>query len=153
MIRPAVMSDKAAVIRLLKDSRTSAGFDKTDGLTGFVFPFDPAYAERLFVLHLNHARACCFVLDVSGEAQGVLMAVAIEHPFGPVLIARETVWFIDPAHRGLSAVRMIDAYERWAESVDCNFVGMAGMGADPDVAKLYVRRGYRVAETHFLKAF
>ena len=47
---------------------------------------------------------------------------------------------------------MLDAYEAWAGSQGCAFAGMAGMGADPDVAKLYLRRGYRVAETHFLKA-
>lgn len=68
------------------------------------------------------------------------------------MLARETVWFIDPEYRGTAAVRMLDAYERWAKSLGCVFTGMAGMGADPKVAKLYLRRGYRVAETHYLKA-
>ena len=90
--------------------------------------------------------------DVAGVAQGILMAISFEHHFGPVLLAKETVWWIDPAHRGRAAVQMLDAYEAWAASKKCQFVGMAGMGADPDVAKLYLRRGYRVAETHFLKA-
>lgn len=151
MIRPAVASDRARVVDLLRASREGAGFDREDGLTGFVFPFDPAYADRLFRLHLNQPRACCFVHDVDGAAQGILMACATEHPFGPVLLARETVWFIEPAHRGTSAVRMLDAYERWAKAMGCQFIGMAGMGADPDVGALYLRRGYRTAETHFLK--
>lgn len=152
MIRPATLSDRTRVIQLLKASREGAGYDRADGLTGFLFPFDPAYADKLFRSHLDQPRACCFVHDVDGAAQGVLMAAAGEHPFGPVLLAGETVWFIDPAHRGTAAVRMLDAYERWAQSLGCAFIGMAGMGADPDVAKLYLRRGYRVAETHFLKA-
>lgn len=152
MIRPATASDRARVVDLLRASREGAGFDSADGLTGFVFPFDSAYADRLFRAHLDQPRACCLVLDVDGAAQGILMAVAAEHPFGPILLARETVWFIDPAHRGTAAVRMLDAYERWAKALQCVFVGMAGMGADPDVAKLYLRRGYRTAETHFLKA-
>lgn len=152
MIRPAVVSDRTRIVQLLKASREGAGYDRADGLTGFVFPFDPAYADRLFRAHLDQPRACCVVLDVDGSAQGVLMATAGEHPFGPVMLARETVWFIDPAYRGPAAIRMMDAYERWAQSLGCTYIGMAGMGADPDVAKLYLRRGYRVAETHFLKA-
>lgn len=152
MIRAAVAADKASVVQLLRASRESAGFDSPAGTTGFFFPFDPAYAERLFFAHLVHGRACCIVHEVDGLAQGVLMAVAFEHPFGPVWLAKETVWWIDPAHRGTAAVRMLDAYETWAKSQGCVFVGMAGMGADPEVARLYRRRGYRDAEVHFLKA-
>ena len=64
-----------------------------------MFPFDAAYAERLFLLHLMpHGCGCC--MTVEGTPRGVLMAVAAEHPFGPVWVARETVWFIEPAYRG-----------------------------------------------------
>jgi hypothetical protein len=80
------------------------------------------------------------------------MATASEHPFGPVWLARETVWWIDPAHRGSAAVRMLSEYEAWAAEQGCLFVGMAGMGDDPAVGKLYQRRGYRRAETHYLKS-
>lgn len=152
MVRAAVDADRMRVIRLLKDSREGAGFDAATGVTGFTFPFVAAYAERLFLAHRAEANALCLVHDVDGVAQGVLMAVASEHPFGPVWLARETVWWIDPAHRGTAAVRMLDAYEDWARGRGCAFAGMAGMGEDPDVGRLYRRRGYRVAETHFLKA-
>jgi hypothetical protein len=152
MIRPAVAADRARIVQLLADSRAAAGFDDPAGATGFSFPFNPDYAERLFLLHLRGPRTICIVHDVEGQAEGVLMATASEHPFGPVWLARETLWWIDPAHRGSAAFRMLDAYEAWASSQRCRFVGMAGMGNDPVVAKLYQRRGYRVAETHFLKA-
>ena len=151
-VRKAVASDRDRVVILLRDSREGAGFHDPAGLTGFTFPFDPAYASRLFDLHLSHAQALCLVLDIEGRAQGVLMAWASEHPFGPVKLARETVWWIDPAHRGRSAIQMLDAYEAWAfKEAGCQFAGMAGMGDDPVVAKLYERRGYARAETHFLK--
>ena len=94
----------------------------------------------------------CLVHDVEGTTRGVLMAVAAEHPFGPVRVARETVWFIERAYRGLAAVKMLDDYESWARGEGCQFIGMAGMGDDPDVGQLYRRRGYAVAEPHFLKA-
>jgi GNAT superfamily N-acetyltransferase len=135
----------------LKHSREAAGFDDESGLTGFSFPFDPAYAERLFLMHLEPHRLA-IVLEADGMPQGVLMAVASEHPFGPVRLARETVWWIEPDYRGSGAVRMLGTYEAWAHSGGCRFVGMAGMGEFPDVGRLYLRRGYRAAELHFLKA-
>jgi Acetyltransferase (GNAT) family len=152
IIRHATIADKVRVIRLLEHSRAAAGFDNPDGLSGFAFPFDPAYAERLFLTHMLRPDMLCLVLEADGEAQGVLMAHALEHPFGPVRLAHETVWWIEPDYRGLSAPRMLDAYEDWCHEQDCDFSGLAGMGADPGVGKLYLRRGYKPAELHFLKA-
>lgn len=152
MIREATAADCKAAIRLLRDSRVGAQFDRADGPTGFVFPFDPAYAARLFLSYLSCERRYCYVHDVGGVAQGILMAHAFEHDFTPVWISQERLWWIDPSHRGSAAVRMLDAYEDWAASQGCKFVGMAGMGEDPIVRKLYERRGYRAAELHFLKA-
>jgi len=150
MIIEAVSDDKVAVILLLQQAHHAAGFD--DGDNGFSFPFEAAYAERLFLAHLL-SGALCLVLKPEGDmARGVLMAVAAEHPMGPVRIARETVWYIEPSHRGSNAVKMLDAYEAWARARGCYFVAMAGMGDDPRVAKLYQRRGYHVAERHFLKS-
>lgn len=152
MIRNAEAADRARVVELLKDSHVGAGFEDGTGASGFAFPFHAEYAARLFDQHLQAMNACCLVHDVGGVAQGVLMALAYQHPFGPVYIARESVWWIDPHHRGRAAIAMLDAYEAWAAAKGCAFAGMAGMGDDPEVAKLYLRRGYRAAEKHFLKA-
>ena len=151
MIRLAVLADKVQIILLLKAARAAAEFDRADGISGFMFPFDPAYAERLFLHHLEPKRLCLVLVD-RGLVRGVLMAAAIEHPFGPVRLARETVWFIEPKFRGRNAIAMLDAYETWARGQGCTFTGMAGMGADPAVGALYRRRGYRAAEMHYLKA-
>lgn len=152
MIRRGRLSDAPRAVELLRDSRTGAGFHKPDGVSGFVFPFDPEYAERMFLRYLAGDRLLCLVLDVDGVAQGLLLAHAYEHEFGPVWIAQERVWWIDPAHRGIAAIKMLDAYDDWWRSEGCSFGGMGGMGEDPAVRKLYERHGYRVAETHFLKA-
>lgn len=143
------MADKTRAIELLRDSRIGAGFDKPGG---FQFPFDAAYAERFFLQHLNSSHTAIFIHDVDGTAQGILTAVAFEHPYGPVWVAKESMWWIDPGHRGgTAAIRMLDALEIWATSLGCKFVGVAGMGADPAVGALYERRGYAPAELHFLK--
>jgi GNAT superfamily N-acetyltransferase len=152
MIRLADIADKARVVTLLKNSRGGAGFDQAEATTGFVFDFDPAYAARLFMSHLILPNMLCLVLDEDDAAQGVLMGVASEHPFGPVRLATETLWWIEPDYRGRNAIRMLEAFEDWARGQDCDYSGMAGMGASPQVAHLYQRRGYRAAEVHFLKA-
>jgi hypothetical protein len=144
--------DADRAVELLAASHAAAGFDDAGGPTGFVVPFDPWYARRLFFAHLAGERTCCLVGAVDDAPQGLLLAAAHEHAFGPVWLARETVWWIDPAHRGLGAWRMLEAFEQWVAMRGYQFSGMAGMGEDPIVEKLYLRRGYRKAETHYLKA-
>ncbi|MBR0962259.1 GNAT family N-acetyltransferase [Bradyrhizobium japonicum] len=151
MIRSGTISDTARAVELLRDSHAAAGFDGT-GASGFEVAFETSYAERLFVQHLEMMNGCALVNDIQGRAEGILLAVAHEHPFGPVWLASETAWWIDPEHRGYSAFAMLDAYEAWARGKGCRFAGMAAMGDDPVIARLYERRGYVRAETHFLKA-
>ncbi|MFH0299829.1 GCN5 family acetyltransferase [Bradyrhizobium sp. 31Argb] len=152
-VRRATPADANRAVELLRDSHVAAGFDRADGPSGFVVPFVEAYAMRLFLAHVTTPNMFALIRESAG-VDGVLLAAASEHPFGPVMIARETVWWIDPARRGHggAALQMLTAYELWAESIGCAFAGMAGMGEDPDVAQLYLRRGYRPAEKHFLKA-
>ncbi len=152
MIRIASAADSRRAVALLRDSHHAAGFDRADGPSGFVVPFEENDALQLFFGHLGAAHRFALVHDVGGVAQGLLLAAAFKHRFGPVWLACETVWWIDPAHRGSAAPRMLDRYEAWAREARYAFAGMAGMGDDPEVAKLYRRRGYRAAETHFLKA-
>jgi GNAT superfamily N-acetyltransferase len=152
MIRRALLSDSHRAVELLRDSRVGAGFNSADGVSGFVFPFDPIYAERMFLRYLAGGPLLALVHDVDGVAQGILLAHSFEHEFGPVWLAQERVWWIDPAHRGgTAAVKMLTAYHDWARSKGCKFAGMGGMGADPAVGGLYERCGYQPAETHFLK--
>lgn len=141
MIRHAAASDRERCALLLKQSHIAAGFP---------WPFSGAHAHALFLHHLDSTDACCIVLDVDGVAQGILMAVAFDHPFGAGRWAKETVWFVAEAHRGRGAVRMLDAYEAWAKEQGCVVIGMASLASN-DVSALYERRGYAPAETHFLK--
>lgn len=137
-VRRANHEDRLAVIRLLKESHAAAGFS---------FPFSAPHADLLFRQHLERG----LVLVAGSPAQGVLMAGAFEHPFGAGKYAKETVWYIAPSARGRSALQMLDAYEAWAREQGCTTIGMASLATN-DVSKLYERRGYAPAETHFVKA-
>lgn len=137
-VRRATACDRIAVIRLLRDSHASAGF---------TFPFSAPHADALFRTHVERG----LVLVCGKPANGVLMAMTFDHPFGAGKWAKETVWYIAPEARGRSALHMLDAYETWAREQGCSAIGMASLATN-DVSKLYERRGYAPAETHFVKA-
>jgi len=138
-VRFATAQDRDRVVALLRESHEAAGF---------AFPFQAAYADRLFQQHMLSPMAC--VLVTGERAQGVLMASAFDHPFGAGRMAKETVWYVTPEARGRGAIKMLDAYETWARSVGCVSVGMASLSTN-DVSSLYERRGYSAVETHFMK--
>ncbi|WP_312941292.1 GNAT family N-acetyltransferase [Agrobacterium pusense] len=138
-VRFATAEDRDRVVKLLRESHEAAGFS---------FPFQAAYADRLFQQHLLSPMAC--VLVAGDRPEGVLMACAFEHPFGAGRVAKETVWYVTPSARGRGAIKMLDAYEAWARSVGCVSAGMASLATN-DVSSLYERRGYSAVETHFMK--
>ncbi|HWV44136.1 GCN5 family acetyltransferase [Pseudorhodoplanes sp.] len=151
MIRHATPADRDAVVAMMPRANLSAGF----GPEG-IMPLDPSPARLvlLFDQHLAHSDACLIVYAPNETPEGFLMAALFAHPFDPRhRIAKDTAWWIEEGCRGrLSIVNgMLDAYEGWARSRSCTYSGMAGMGKDPKVGRIYERRGYVAAETHFLK--
>lgn len=137
-VRCATPADMPAAVALLKESHAAAGF---------TFPFDPVRAAALF----NHHLASGLVLVAGSPARGLFMAATFDHPFGAGKWAKETVWYIAPDARGRAAIKMLDAYEQWAREQGCAVIGMASLATN-DVSRLYERRGYTPAETHFVKA-
>ena len=143
MVRRAVPADRDRLLMMAKAFHEASGT---------LLPFSFAAASLMAGRALTDPDKLCLVLSSDGcPAQGVLVAAASEHHFAPVRIATEIMWWIEPAFRGRAALDMLAAYEEWAADQGCDFVHMAGLGADPAVSALYRRRGYRAAETHFMK--
>lgn len=125
------------MIQLLQESHRAARFD---------FPFSAPHAAALFDTHISKG----LILLLGKPAQGLLMAMTFDHPFGAGLWAKETVWYIRPGARGRSALEMLSKYEAWAVERGCVKIGMASLSSN-DVSKIYNRKGYTPAETHFIK--
>lgn len=88
------------------------------------------------------------VLDLDG-LHGALLGSVRQYPLGPTVSAHEDVFWIDPDHRGLWAVKMIAAFEAWAKARGASIIGLScPLGT---VERLYTRLGYRPAETTFAK--
>ena len=141
MIRRAVVADKSRCLQLARNFHIASGLP---------IPFSPAYASLLFDACLRERDRFCLVLD-DGGVHGVLAAQAGSLPIAPVKAATELIWWIEPTHRGRSAIAMLEAYEAWARERGCMFANMVGLGSDPLPARLYERRGYIAAERHFMK--
>lgn len=136
----ATLDDRPAIVGMLRDAHESAGV--------FPFAFSAPHAYELASRHIVE-RDC---LALVSEHRGVLLACVREHPFGRVLYASETVWWIDPGARGgPAAVRMLREYEAWARRRGCVFIGMAALATFPGAGKLYERAGYKPTETHYMK--
>ena len=140
--RHARPNDAGAVVDLLRQSHAAAEW---------AFPFDPARAHALFASHMQGPRSCVLILEADGDARGVLMASAFDHPFGAGFCANETVWFVAPEARGRGSLKMLDGYEAWAAEQGCTVICMASLAVN-DVSGIYTRLGYAPVETHFMKA-
>lgn len=142
IVRDANVQDRFALVRM------GRAFFEAGGLPG---QYDPAYAEAVILKAIAAMDRCALVLDIEGERRGALLAVAGPHGLLPMTAATELVWWIDPQARSPRAARaMLEAYEAWAARMDAEIVGLAAL--DARVAALYRRRGYRPAETHWMKA-
>lgn len=142
MIREAVEADRFTILRLGRAFLAASGMP---------FGFEAAWAERSAKAYIADADKLCLVMEVEDRVRGVLFAHACDHPFGPFRIAMELLWWVDPAYRGKTSLKMLGAYEAWACDQGCAYVGMASLAAEPRAARIYERRGYRPVETHFLK--
>lgn len=139
-VRRAVPADRLSIVGLLKNAHAAAALP---------FPFSATHAVALVDRHIADPSLFAFV--AGSPSQGVLLASAQDHPFAAVRYATETVWWIAPDARGQFAGAMLDAYEAWAGEQGCSFAGMAALATFPRAGTIYRRRGYREAETHFLK--
>lgn len=139
-VRLATLADAPAIVRLLREAHAAARLP---------FPFSAPHAMALAQRHASEPRLLALVAGTPAKA--VLLASCQDHPFAAVRYATETVWWITPEARGQFAADMLDAYESWAAEQGCAFAGMASLASFPRAGIIYRRRGYREAETHFLK--
>lgn len=142
IVRNAEAQDKIPVIELLKEFHRESGVP---------FPFQAAYAERLFFTHTLRPDACCLV--VGHPCVGVLMGHTFDHPLGWGKWAEEKILYVTRAYRrdGVGD-GLLDVYEAWAAEQGCVVAGAATLAGN-DVSRMYERRGYSAAETHFIKVF
>jgi len=141
MIRAATFADVPRMVALGREFLRAAALP---------IDFDAEHASRTAHGYIYHPDTLALVLEVDGRVEGVMLAHCLGHAFGPVRVAQELLWWIEPAHRGAGG-GFIDRYEAWARERGAVIAGLAAR--DERVGRLYLRRGYALAETHYFKVF
>lgn len=94
---------------------------------------------------------CVFVLDVDGKAVGGIIGMLSLIWTSGEIVASELAWFTNKEHRGLGGLKLLRAYEDWAESNDVDLIVVADITGVTDLSALYARRGYTRTETTYSK--
>lgn len=144
MIRHACMADIPAIIELCKEARdTSATLGSIDGCRETI----TANLEAM-CLSPHHLL---LVLDVDGEAVGVLIGVVANSWWHQGLDATDVCFYIKPNHRG-RGMKMLDRFIAWAEGfsqlkqifLSISYGGEAGQRTE----RLYNRKFQRVGASY-----
>lgn len=141
MIRPATRADIPAMIRMARRFHEAS---PAASLT-----FSPQAAAMASMAAVDDQSILAVVLDLDGVC-GALVAQAMVYPLGSQIIAKESVFWIEPEARGRWAMAMIRAYEAWADGIGAVAVGLSCF-SDGRTQKLFERAGFRPAEINTIK--
>lgn len=98
---------------------------------------------------IDDPEQLCLVLDI-GEPVGALLAAVTVYPLGEAVLAKETVFWIEPHARGRWALKMIAAYEAWALARGAAAIGLSCFN-DGRIERLFAKAGFRTAEINTIK--
>jgi GNAT superfamily N-acetyltransferase len=144
MIRDATQDDDDAIFEMARQFVAFAPYSDTFTTTDEEL--------RLTIKHFIETYKT-FVAEVDGKVVGMLFAVLAPVWYAPShKAAVELAWWVDPAHRkGMSGIRLVQAFEKWAEDQGASMVSMSNLevGDNGLVANMLNRFGYRMSEqTH-----
>jgi hypothetical protein len=141
-VRAAVAADRLRVVAMSKAAHVAGKLP---------WDFSAVHADQMFQQSLDQADRVCIVYAPDNIARGFLLGYVAPSPMASISFARDFGWWIDPGHRGVAAMEMMDAFELWADQRNATFCCMAAMEANPRAGRIYERRGYARTETHYLK--
>ena len=114
--------------------------------------FDTEIAVKNIKSIISNKFGTLFLYIRNGSVLG--MICGIKHPdmLTGEWVATELFWFVDSKHRGIG-IKLLNKFERWAKRSGCKQIIMVHLSdLMPEVVeKIYIRRGYRLLESHFIK--
>ena len=125
--------------------------------SAYALPYDKEYTTNFLTNAMKQENFLCLLaVDLpTDKPVGMLVAVAVQHPFYPVKVASELSWYVSPEYRGQkSALEMLRAYEYWAQNVvKADVIQMVSLEhVNPDkLDKVYKHLGYDLKEHTYLK--
>lgn len=109
--------------------------------------------EGAVIDHINRGIVILLV-DEGNVVRGGISGMPAPWTFNRnIKMMLEFFFWIDPGYRGLSAVKMMRAFERTSRTYGADFLVMVAVHTHlfKGVAKLYEKMGYRPTEQFFIK--
>lgn len=142
-IREATLADGPTIIELARHFHADTAYRS-------VITFEQQPLERLLPLVLEQGVILLAEME-PGRAVGMLVLVALEHPYTGERFADELAWWVEPELRsGLVGPKLLRAGEAWAQAKKCAILKMIAP-AGSRVGVYYRRLGYQEVETTFVK--
>ena len=103
---------------------------------------------------INGANSTVIGLIDDDRVIGYMGICIFENPVGKGVMASEHFWYVLPEHRGISAIRLLDAGMEWAKARGCthfmaNASRLAG-GLHDKVCAIYKKYGMSHYETTYI---
>jgi len=118
---------------------------------GEEFSFDSETAIRSLQMAIPSDQFFLWVSEQDGDVVGFLAGTLSGTLFSKDKVASELVWYMDPAHRGSEAIKLVNKFEDWAKANGCNRVSMADVDLLNSLSSLYERKGYKLYEKAYVK--
>lgn len=147
VVRKAVVGDIPAMVMIGKRFIDESGYRKL-GING-----NPHKLHDSLQKAVNDESCGVFVADRAGVLIGVAQAVKFTNYFSDAPTAIELFWWVAPEHRGgSSAIRLMEAMERWADEQLCVTFAMVDIvSINGSAPRIYERRGYELCERTWIK--
>jgi hypothetical protein len=150
-IRQATLDDRPALCELSKELYEASPYART--------PFNHDHIWTNLTTWLTsdkNERIAIVVVAEGGEIAGFILGFTVPAVFNTFKIAYELAWWTSPNHTKRNiAIKLVEAYEWWAQKVGCSYVSMARFYDHPAAKKIDEKleeRGYKPTEKVFMKA-
>ncbi len=117
------------------------------------YPFDDDKVRILFDLYKSNPRQVVVILaEVQDKPIGLLVGSVSELYFSKVKVGGEIIWWVDEEYRKTRAgINLFHAFEYWSTEVGAQVLSGVNTEGTTDVSKFYLRNGYHLAESTFIK--
>lgn len=119
----------------------------------FLNDFDMKVFKKNWSFFIENDVGVIFISkDKDNKPTGAIGGCMYPDPNNGELLATEFFWFVNPECRG-SGIKLLKVFEKWAKEKGCKKVIMVHLSDSmPEkVSNIYIRFGYRKAETHYIK--
>lgn len=102
---------------------------------------------------LNSNVAALWVTVHEGKITGSLGGLLFPDPNDGELVAQEMFWYVsEQSRKSLDGVRLMLNFESWAKVMGAKRIIMAALvNSDFKIGELYLAKGYKPVETHYIK--